>query len=163
GATTANELRFSFGRTQLSFRELPGSPFVFNRTGTEVDRDRDGTFESSRTGPIGQLEIAPFSPIGVDVLNFPQQRTNDTFQFADTFSKTMSRNTFKAGVDVRRTRFDSLLDRNFRPRITFNGVFNRDPFLRDAAGRTVQFLTGLDLAAIGAPTGIFQTIASGAT
>lgn len=158
----ANEFRFSYGRTRLGFRELPGGSFIFNRSGTAVDRNGDGTFESSRTGPIGQLSIAPYSPIGVDVLNFPQSRTNNTFQFADTISKGFVAHNLTAGVDIRRTQFNSLLDRNFRPLISFNGAFNRDPFLTDVNGNVVTFLKGADLASIGAPTGIFQTIATGA-
>jgi hypothetical protein len=159
----ANEFRFSYGRTRLSFLELPQfGPFIFNRTGTDVDRDRNGIRESTRTGPIGQLEIAPFSPIGVDILNFPQARTNNTFQFADTVAKLFLRHNLKFGVDLRRTQFNSLLDRNFRPLITFNGAFNRDPFLLDSNGNAVPFLSGIDLASIGAPTGIFQTIATNA-
>ena len=161
--SVANEFRFSYGRTHLEFLELPQlGPFIFNRSGVDVDRDRDGIRESSRTGPIGQLEIAPFSPIGVDILNFPQARTNNTFQFADTIAKQFLKHNVKFGIDLRRTQFNSRLDRNFRPLITFNGAFNRDPFLLDNNGNPVTFLSGIDLASIGAPTGIFQTIATGA-
>ena len=35
------------------------------------------------TGPLGQVKIAGFSAVGVDVFNFPQSRANNTFQWAE--------------------------------------------------------------------------------
>jgi len=159
-STSANQFRFSYGRTHLEFPQVSGSPFVFSSPTGLVDRDGDGVFESGRTGPIGQLLISPYSPIGVDVYHFPQARANNTFQFADTYTKSIVGHTFKAGADIRKTQFNSQMDRNFRPQIQFSGVFNRDPFLRDVNGNVPTILSGTDLAAMGAPTAIFQTIAT---
>lgn len=34
-------------------------------------------------GRVGQVKIAGFSPVGVDVNNFPQNRVNNTYQISD--------------------------------------------------------------------------------
>ena len=42
-----------------------------------------GTTENSELGLIGQAIISGFSPVGVDVFNFPQEGDNKRFQIAD--------------------------------------------------------------------------------
>jgi len=101
------------------------------------------------TGPLGQLIISGFSPVGVDVFNFPQRRVNNTYQAADTMSLNRGRNNFAFGADVRRTELDSDLPRNARPL----AIFGATPQLPGAI-----FLRPTDLAAAGAPSGFFQTL-----
>ena len=116
------------------------------------------------TGPLGQVFIGGFSPIGVDVENFPQLRSNNTYQIADTFTSVRNAHIFTFGADIRKTRINSTLDRNFRPRATFHslssgpfaGVIERPGFGPIQDGQ----LTGLTLAAAGVPTGLFQTFAT---
>src|SRR5262249_24003767 len=96
-----NQLRFSYGRTRLLFPGLrerdfmrpsnrfPGTPLLLNaplRINTTLPQspgranigdvtyvsEPDMTAEDA-LGPIGQLIIGGFSPVGVDVFNFPQQ------------------------------------------------------------------------------------------
>ncbi|HEV3470936.1 MAG TPA: carboxypeptidase regulatory-like domain-containing protein [Pyrinomonadaceae bacterium] len=108
-------------------------------------------------GPVGQVRIAGFSPIGVDVFNFPQKRVNNTYQFADQFTLRASDHSIIFGTDNRRTELNSVLPRNFRPLITFYG----------AAGVTAEgeltrdFVTPVDLAAASAATGFFQKLTTG--
>ena len=185
----SNEIRFSWGRTDLDFEELRDTsgfilpvsrsfsnsadsrfllnarrlvnntfPPVCSPTGcspaTQANYMFSGTTESnSRLGLVGQVIIAGFSPVGVDVFNFPQQRTNDTFQFADTVRWQVGRNSLAFGADIRRTFLESNLPRNSRPLVTFNGA------LDFTGGSISSILAPVDLAAMGAATGFFQTLA----
>jgi hypothetical protein len=122
--------------------------------------------QSLGIGPVGQVLIAGFSPIGVDVFSFPQTRTDNTFQHAATGIYQQRRHKLTAGFDLRRTQLNSNLERNFRPLAVFSGARNlaRDLFPNDQAeldqrlGTSTQDVyLGRDLAAVGAPTGFFQT------
>src|SRR5438132_5913313 len=64
------------------------------------------------TGPLGQVIISGFSPVGVDVFNFPQRRVNNTYQLADTVSIHRGKHNFALGADTRRTELESSLPRN---------------------------------------------------
>lgn len=113
-------------------------------------------------GPVGQVNIAGFSPVGVDVFNFPQRRINNTYQLADTVSWNRGNHNFSFGADIRRTELISDLPRNSRPLITFNGtprvLFDYNLVTGDASNfRFGSFLNPVDLAALAAPTGVFQS------
>jgi hypothetical protein len=119
-------------------------------------------------GPVGQVIIAGFSPVGKDVFNFPQRRVNNTYQFADSVSWHTSDHTFVFGADLRRSELDSDLPRNARPLITFNGVLplpfrpitNRGSFSQplNPNGSGLLPLRPTDLAAAGAASGYFLTL-----
>jgi hypothetical protein len=113
---------------------------------------------TSTLGPVGQLMIAGFSPVGVDVFNFPQQRENQTFQFADTVRWQVNRHSFAFGADIRLTELDSELERNSRPLVTFNGSRQCTGFDDNGNCNSFGFATPTDLAAAGAPTGFFQSL-----
>ncbi|MEW6126149.1 MAG: carboxypeptidase-like regulatory domain-containing protein [Acidobacteriota bacterium] len=118
---------------------------------TETGLSNNFSLVGDGTGPVGQVKVAGFSPIGVDVYSFPQRRTNDTFQFADTILFNFNKHRFAAGADIRRIHLDSALERNFRPLIDFNGAIN----ITGAGGR--DFFEARDLVALGAPTTFIQT------
>jgi hypothetical protein len=218
--STADTIRFSFGRTRLSFGErrdasllassaLPDVPFLlnaplmlnvtrpiqtvggtlntpcplpsggtmnapcfFSATGTQgaallSSLGYQGVTQTEQiTGPLGQVFIAGFSPAGVDVENFPQERANNTYQLADTITSLHKNNVFTFGVDVRKTRINSTLDRNFRPRAVFNGLPGAtfaDTLALPGGEPLVSAgvpLTGATLAAAGVPTGLFQALAT---
>jgi len=189
---SANQFRFSFGRTDLKFNEvrdpfllpsstLPNVPFLLNArllfnasiNGnpaflTAPGLTTEGGFgsipglASTGTGPIGQVKVSGFSPLGVDVFNFPQGRTNTTFQYADTFITTKGRHRLTAGVDIRQSRLDSFLDRNFRPLAVFSGALDiSDEQLATKFGNPVPYYFGRDYLAAGAATGFFQTLSNG--
>lgn len=150
----ANQFRFSFGRTALNFREVPGSPFIFqSRPFPGFDGTGDGQIDGL-TGPIGSLVVAPFSSIGVDTFTFPQGRANNTFQLADTFVLSFGKHTVKAGADIRRVQFNSFLDRAYRAQATFNSNYQ----LKNPASGNILPLTGTDLVTLGLPSSFFQTI-----
>ncbi len=177
-----NEFRFSYGRTRLRFDELPddsgflspvtgfssstdtrfllSAPVLFNNTlpGTPAQYGSAGfTTGSLRPfglGPIGQVLIAGFSPIGVDVFNFPQDRENATYQIADTLRWQVGKHSIAFGTDIRRITLDSDLPRNSRPLVTFNG--GRRCLNADCS--SVGLASPLDLAASGATTGFFQSL-----
>jgi hypothetical protein len=125
------------------------------------------------TGPLGQVKIAGFSPVGVDVFNFPQTRANNTFQWADTISHFRGWQTFVAGFDIRRTQINTDLNRDARPLIEFGGLLNPQPnfplpILNAAHCNTLMAgcvvpqdtFSPTTLAAAGVPTGFFQTLAA---
>ncbi len=126
-------------------------------------------------GPIGQLTITPYSSAGIDPFLFPQGRVNNTYQMADTVSLFRGSHTIQLGADLRRTQLNSFLDRNFRPQIIFGGSTDFSGSIPLSAqarlpveaqrlsryGTTPGYFSGADLAAIGVPTGIFQSLSLG--
>lgn len=138
-----------------------GGRIVAN-TGT-VRFDTGGTVETglgsrSALGPLGQVVIAGYSPIGVDVFSFPQSRVNNTYQLADTLSFTRGGHRLSFGGDFRRAELNSDLPRNSRTLLTFYGAprirFNGTSFRFDG------FFRPTDLAAAQAASGTFQTLAA---
>jgi len=153
-SATANQFRFSFGRTNLEFREvrdsflrpsaaLPNVPFLLNANlvfnasfngnpqfvsvpgfNSETGFGSIPGLASTGTGPIGQVKASGFSPLGVDVFSFPQGRTNTMFQYADTIITTIGRHRLTGGFDIRQSRLDSLQDRNFRALAVFSGALD---------------------------------------
>jgi len=105
---------------------------------------------------VGQVIIAGFSPLGVDVNYFPQQRVNNTYQLADTVSYHVGSHSLAFGADIRRVELNSTLPRNSRTLLTFNGSpefdFNTFAF-------TGNYISGADLAAAGSPSGAFLSLA----
>ena len=146
-----NQVRFSFGRTRLDFSEiregsfllpsddLPDTPFMLNARAffnvTLPEHGGQARYSSiqpgfgvvpesteSVIGPLGQVIIAGYSPLGVDVYNFPQHRVNSTFQIADELTWRRGKHTAVFGADIRRTDLNSDLPRLARTLLTFNGA-----------------------------------------
>ncbi len=171
-----NALRFSYGRTNLSFPPGRGSPLIFGSPalvpvpdllagipnfGRPIETSY-GTFGPfGTTGPIGQLTIAPYSTRGIDVFNFPQGRVSNTFQLSDFYTLSGERHTLKFGIDFRRSQLNSFSDRNARPLVLFGfGELSRLCIGNGSCPVDLEggFARGTDLAALGAPAGFFQTI-----
>ncbi len=183
-ARAANQFRISYGRTSLNFAEvrnpflspagrnltnprerqfLLNAPYIYN-TSTAAGplfQTLDGFESESLTGPLGQVVVTGYSPIGVDVYNFPQARTNNTYQLADTYIYDISRHRITTGLDIRWTNLNSFLDRNFRPLAVFNGAQDVENFQGVSSINPGGFYFGRDYLAVGAPTGIFQTFSRG--
>jgi hypothetical protein len=116
------------------------------------------------TGHLGQVIVSGYSPIGVDVFNFPQGRSNNTFQYAYTLVYDLGKQRLTAGFDIRRSQLNSFLDKNFRPLAVFSAakdIFGQHIVRHQKRGQIggdgVDFYLGRDFAAVGAPTGLFQT------
>ncbi|HLL70383.1 MAG TPA: carboxypeptidase-like regulatory domain-containing protein [Pyrinomonadaceae bacterium] len=118
------------------------------------------TGQVRRLGAIGQVSIAGFSPLGVDVFNFPQRRVNNTYQVADELTMRANGHSFVFGTDIRRSELNSELPRNSRPLVTFAGApelaFNDEA---ETFAFTGRFIRPETLAAASAPSGFFQTLA----
>ncbi|MEK6283037.1 MAG: carboxypeptidase-like regulatory domain-containing protein [Acidobacteriota bacterium] len=156
GPALFSQARFSFGRTQLNFSEYPGSPFIFSSSlsGTV----RAGAIDVPRiaqTGPIGELRVEPYSPVGVDVFTFPQQRASNTFQFADSISWLTGNHLVKFGGDIRHYQLNSLQDRLYRPQAVYGGALLIRP------GVAPEPISGVRLASLGVASSVFQTVTSG--
>jgi hypothetical protein len=111
-------------------------------------------------GPVGEIQMAGFSPVGVDVFNFPQRRVNNTYQLADQLTLRRGNHNLVFGSDNRRTELNSILPRNFRPLLSFQG----EPRLATGTGGLAisnQFVDAATLAAASAASGFFQTITAG--
>jgi hypothetical protein len=168
-----NNARFSYGRTRLGFAELSNSPLLFSASSTTQVGLPGGGQQAivSNTFPIGELSIEPFSPVGVNAFTFPQARANNTFQYADTVSRPVGSHSIKFGGDIRRVQLNSLLDRNFRPQVVYGDALLRTGTLSAVADpnnpfkftpESNQILSGVQLATLGLPSSIFQTITAGA-
>ncbi len=167
----ANSLRVSYGRTRLSFPLDKGSPLIFGSSATggsptqtrqiETPYGRFGPFGA--TGPIGQLSILPYSSVGIDVYNFPQGRVDNTYQIGDVATFVWKTHALRAGFDLRHSQLNSFADRNSRPLIVFGfgsvgSTCLVNPFCAFAT-KDGQ-LTGTDLAALGAASGVLQTLST---
>lgn len=135
-------------------------PVLYRFTGTtECGTGGAGNcLASGGIGRVGQVNIAGFSPMGVDVNFFPQNRVNNTYQVADTVGYRAGRHSLAFGVDLRRVELNSDLPRNSRTRLTFEGSPEID-FLGPNLF-TGNFLTGADLAGTGSPSGAFLSLAT---
>jgi len=129
-----------------------GGPVLYRRAGTLTAEDL--------LGPLGQVNVAGFSPVGIDVFNFPQRRVNNTYQLADNLTAHKGPHTLTFGGDTRRTELNSALPRNFRPLLAFYGA----PRLgADGGGLVItnDFVRPSDLAAASAASGFYQTLTTG--
>ncbi|MEP6913556.1 MAG: TonB-dependent receptor, partial [bacterium] len=183
--TVFNQLRASYGRTRLVFEEIRDreflrpsrlaatlggneSLFLLNAP-VRVNETRPGSTSvlyrfnfntEDILGPLGQVSIAGYSPVGADVFNFPQLRVNNTYQLADAMTVRAGNHSLTFGTDVRRSELNSELPVNARPLITFGGA----PRLRSNAqgGFALSgFVSAIDLVAASAPSGVFQTVTPG--
>lgn len=115
--------------------------------------------------PLGQVVVAGFSPLGVDVLNFPQRRVNNTYQLADNLTLRAGNHTWTFGVDARRSELNSELPRLARPLVTFNGgarlISENNSFRPARSDEPNPLLRPEDLAALGVANGFFLTLNNG--
>jgi hypothetical protein len=113
-------------------------------------------------GSIGQVNIAGFSSLGVDVFNFPQRRVNNTYQLADELTLRTGDHNFVFGVDTRRSELNSDIPRNARPLVTFNGAPRLIPdaggFRLPTASDPNPIISPQDLAGLGAASNFFLTM-----
>jgi hypothetical protein len=169
--TLFNQVKFSYGRTRLEFSELPQNPLSLAKQDktlagqitayTKAGMLIPGSVEvNSSTGPLGELLIRPYSPVGLDAALFPQGRVNNTFQFADTLIKTLLGHTIRVGADIRLVQFNSRQDRNYRPRMEINNGMLELRDLDHPSSSSVRFLPGVQFANIGQVSSVFQTITS---
>jgi hypothetical protein len=187
-----NQLRLSYGRTRLRFDEVrdrqflipstnfPNIPFLLNvpelmnvtaplrpgvaNNGPAIFVRQPITLEGE-IGSVGQVVVGGFSPLGVDVFNFPQRRVNNTYQFADQLTIRIGDHSLAFGTDNRRTELNSELPRNARPLLTFGGaprlIFENGVPRFPTASDPNPIIKGEDLAAIAAPNNFFLTLSAG--
>src|SRR5688572_26109900 len=184
-----NQLRASYGRTRLIFEELQNREFLRSSRLAATFRGDESSFllnaplrvndtipgvpnvlydsffnfnTEDILGPVGQVSIAGFSPIGVDVFNFPQRRVNNTYQLADTLTMRLNDHALTLGVDIRRSELNSDLPVNSRPLITFIGA-PRVTTNSQGSFELSGFVSAIDLVAASAPSGFFQAVTPSAS
>ena len=177
-ASQINVFRFSSGGTRVAFSPISSgayqqsdaitagleapyllnAPLLYNATQPAVgsygySSTAFGPVADSEsvTGPIGQIHILGYSPVGVDVYNFPQTRNDQTLQFADLYELTHSRHILYFGIDSRTITLNSYEDRNARPIAEFGGALGYP-----SSGRLVE--SSADMTAVGVPYGTYQTL-----
>lgn len=182
-----NQLRLSYGRTRLNINAAPGtsllldSPLIQNitlppsagvaNTGAITFATRSDALNTSQvTGPLGQVIIGGFSPVGVDPFNFPQNRINNTYQIADTVTYRTGATSYAFGTDIRRTELNSTVPRDYRAQATFFGLplVQSNPVLGGVTQINAErlrsqfadtpYLSPLLFAAAGQPTGYYQSL-----
>lgn len=97
GSSTTNQFRFSFGRSNPSFPA--NSPFPLGPT----------------------ISIAGLDNFGESFI-IPQGRTQNTFQYLDTFAWVKGRHTIKVGADINRYQTPNTADFFTRGQISFASV-----------------------------------------
>jgi Carboxypeptidase regulatory-like domain len=165
GHRISNQARFSFGRTLLDLFEYPGNPFIFSAKASQAETftTTDGKKQITGladTGPLGELLIEPFSPVGVNAATFPQRRASNTFQYADSVSWSAGNHSIKFGADIRRYQLNSVLDRLYRPQAVFGYARLQTG---DSHGHVVSstLLPGAQVATLGVPSSVLQTVTLG--
>ncbi|MBI1765147.1 MAG: carboxypeptidase regulatory-like domain-containing protein [Acidobacteria bacterium] len=176
-----NQVRLSYGRTRLQFDEvrdnqflLPAStPFLLNApvltniTTPSTATAPDIVYLLERPDfaadfPLGQVNVAGFAPLGVDVYNFPQRRVNNTYQLADVFTLRHGDHNLAFGLDTRRSELNSELPRVARTLVNYNGgprLVNEGGSVRlPTATDPTPFLRAEDLVALDAPSAFFLTL-----
>ncbi len=149
---------------------LPGLPPTFSALAgldSETSVGPDKSNNAAGTGPIGQVIVSGYSPIGVDTYTFPQDRANNIYQYADTFIYNLRKHRFTGGVDIRRSQLNSSIDRNSRPLAVFSAAADLGILVKQGEqlsktlaglGSIPGFYLGKDFVAAGAPTGFYQTL-----
>ena len=116
GATKVNEAR-------MSFTKVRGGIFQQN-AGNDVSTQL-GILGTSRN-PI-DFGVPVISPTGYDrvgeATNLPQDRHDNTFEWADSLSWTTGRHTIKFGTEIRRFQENFLFDSSARGTLTFNPFY----------------------------------------
>ena len=160
GHTISNQARFSFGRTLLNLFEYPGNPFIFSATGPVETLTLFPLVKgAANTGPLGELLIEPYSPVGVNASTFPQRRASNTFQYADSVSWSAGNHSIKFGANIRRYHLNSVLDRLYRPQAVFG--YGRLS-IRQGLALTEELIPGVQVATLGVPSSVLQTMTLGA-
>jgi hypothetical protein len=163
----SSQARFSYGRTRLDLNLFGGTQPTFSAHSNEtVNTGGSSSFSAiSQTGELGELIIEPFSPVGVNANIFPQNRVNNTFQYADSLSWNVGNHALKFGADVRRVQLNSRTDRNYRSQVVYGSALLTTGTLTEFVNFEPRFtpektfpISGAQLAAIGIPSSILLTI-----
>ena len=188
-----NSFRFSFGTTNFRFDEVRDPSLVsstqFPNTGFLLNKPLllNETLPASAgpayvtapaasglsnipqttdqvTGPVGEIQVAGFSPLGVDVNHFPQHRWDRTFQWADTIATMRGRHNIHLGFDLLYMRINSDLARNAFPEMDFYGQRSQSliPSNLPQTGPPTPLIDPASFVAMGAPAAIRQTFATSA-
>ncbi|MGH9943674.1 MAG: carboxypeptidase regulatory-like domain-containing protein, partial [Pyrinomonadaceae bacterium] len=160
---------------------FPGTPFLLNAP-LLLNLTQPPSPGAANTGPVtyvrstpdfatqtdeildavGQLVVAGFSPLGVDVFNFPQRRVNNTYQVADNLSWRVKGHSLTFGFDTRRSELNSDLPRNNRPQFVYNGaprlILENGALRFPTAGDPNPLIRAEDLAAAGAVSSNLLTL-----
>ncbi len=157
-----NDRRFLLNVPVLENRTRPGSSVVEYVLNPAVTAEaRLGTPFELVPAPVGQVAISGYSPAGLDVFTFPQTRTNNTYQLADTLTVQTGDHALAFGADLRRSELNSRLPRNSRAFILFSGAGKAGPRGPDGISHEIGRFSATDVAAIGGANVVSQALSAG--
>lgn len=117
GPNKVNEARMSFTRVR-------GGIFQQN-SGNDISTQLGilGTSRNPIDFGVPVINLTGYDRIG-EATNLPQDRHDNTYEWADAFSWTAGKHTFKFGTEIRRFQENFLFDSNARGTLTFNPFYS---------------------------------------
>ncbi len=116
GPNKVNEARMSFTRVR-------GGIFQQN-SGNDISTQLGilGTSRNPIDFGVPVINLTGYDRIG-EATNLPQDRHDNTYEWADAFSWTTGKHTFKFGTEIRRFQENFLFDSSARGTLTFNPFY----------------------------------------
>ncbi len=117
GPNKVNEARMSFTRVR-------GGIFQQN-SGNDISTQLGilGTSRNPIDFGVPVISLTGYDRIG-EATNLPQDRHDNTYEWADPFPWTTGKHTFKFGTEIRRFQENFLFDSNARGTLTFNPFYS---------------------------------------
>ena len=116
GANKVNDARVSFTRVRGGIFQQNEGNDVSTKLGIA------GTSRSSKDFGVPVINVTGYDHLG-EATNLPQDRHDNTYEYADSFSWTSGRHTIKFGAEIRHFQENFLFDSSARGTITFNPFF----------------------------------------
>ena len=133
GPSKVNDARVSFTRVRGGIFQQHEGDDVATQLGIL------GTSRNAKDFGVPVINITGYDHLG-EATNLPQDRHDNTYEYADAFSWTSGRHTTKFGAEVRHFQENFLFDSSARGTITFNPFFTAQTSVTSAG--VVNAVTG---------------------
>jgi hypothetical protein len=133
GATKVNEARVSFTRVRGGIFQQHEGDDVATALGIL------GTSRNPKDFGVPVINVTGYDHLG-EATNLPQDRHDNTYEYADSFSWTSGRHTTKFGAEIRHFQENFLFDSSARGTITFNPFYTAQ--VSETAAGVVNAVTG---------------------
>jgi hypothetical protein len=92
----------------------PAAMRFWQSAGIEALESTDGIH-----GPLGQVALGGFSPIGLDTFRFPQRPVQNTYHISEIVTWLNRRNALSVGIDAERLQLNGSIQSGIRPRAEY--------------------------------------------